>query len=299
MGSDIRKILCPTDWSEPSLVALQSAVRLARRENALLVLLHVVPALMCVPGLSRAAPLSQAIQHEAFQKLVALIAQYVPDDVRVQPVVRVGEEADEIHLAALGCDVVVMSTHGRTGWEEAWAFGSVAQTVLRETACPIFVIGPQQNGSASKTARDGRESSSDFPFKQVLWPTDWSAPAEVALDEALVLCARHGAELLMLHVLEAPEDDSKDAREAQAHREFDVLCERKPEVGDARRLLAHGLAAPEINRIALAEGADVIVMSSHGRTGWNQNDLGSTTRKVMRLVPCPVLLVPVSVPVAA
>ncbi len=137
--SPVRTILCPTDWSEPSRVALHAAVNLARHEGAELLLLHVLPPLSTVRGITSAAPLEQMIREEAEQKLAALIAECVPDDVKATPLLRFGDEADEIHQAALGADVVVMSAHGRTSWGRL-RLGSVAQKVLRQVPCPVFLV---------------------------------------------------------------------------------------------------------------------------------------------------------------
>jgi nucleotide-binding universal stress UspA family protein len=303
--SKIRKILCPTDWSEPSRSALRTAVNLACHEGAELVLLHVLPPLRQVHGIFSVAPLEQVIQDEAQQKLSALIAEQVPPEVRARSVIRSGEEADEIRRAAAQADVLVMSTHGRSGWAR-WAFGSVAESVLSAAPVPVFVIGPEGAcGVSGEPGQDGRDSCLDFPFKQVLWPTDWSEPSERALDEAIAVAAYHvtnghGAQLILLHVIEPPELGMSESeaeawwrkQHAEAEERFLDLCERKLEARDARRLICRGVAATEITRVAVAEGADVIVMSSHGRTGWQRLKLGSVTQKVLRLVPCPVLLVP-------
>jgi len=299
--SEITRILCPTDFSEPSRVALQAAVNMARHEGAELLLLHVLPPLRYVHGITAVVPMGQVIQDEAHQKLTALIAEYVPPDVRVQSLIRVGDEAEEIHRAALQADVVVMSTHGRSGWAH-WAFGSVAETVLRESPCPVFVVGPASAaGAASGAEQDGRGSCFDFPYKQVLWPTDWSEPSERALDEAIAIAAHHGAQLQLLHVIETLNLEPRGwwhKQHAESEEHFRRLCARKPGAQDARRLICHGVAADEISRVAVAEGADLIVMSTHGRTGWQRLKLGSVAQAVLRHVPCPVFLVPHSAAVS-
>ncbi len=293
--SQVKTILCPTDWSQPSRVALQAAVNMALHEEAELVLLHVLPPLGMVRGIASVAPLEQMIQEEASQKLSALIAECVPPDVRVKPLIRFGDEADEIHLAALKADVVVVSTHGRAGWGR-WAFGSVAERVLTGAECPIYVVGPKSARDESNAAPgDGRGSCFDFPYRQVLWPTDWSEPSERALDEAIAISRRHGAQLLMLHVIEAPEASGegwKHRQRAEVELQFRELRGRKNVPTDARHFISRGDAAPEIIRVGLSEGADLVVMSTHGRTGWQRLTLGSVAQQVLRHVPCPVFLVP-------
>ena len=293
----IKRILCPTDWSPPSRAALQCAVKVALCEDAELLLLHVLPVLEQVPGIASPASLGRAVEEEARQRLLALIEESVPSEVRAQVLVRVGEEAEEIYRAALEADVVVMSTHGRSTWAR-WAFGSVAQSVLLDSACPIFAIGPQTAQSIrSQAEADGRSSCLDFPLKQILWPTDWSESSERALGEALDLTARHGAQMLMLHVIEPPQPeasglDGPGEQPREAQEQFRLLRERRPRTRGARPLISHGVPATEIGRVALAEGADLIVMSAHGRTGWQPHNLGSVAQKVLRVVPCLVFLVP-------
>jgi nucleotide-binding universal stress UspA family protein len=246
-----------------------------------------------VRGIASVVPLGQVIEQEAYQKLAVLIAECVPPDVRAQPLIRCGQEANEIHRAALQADVVVMSTHGRSGWAH-WAFGPVAERVFREAAFPIFVVGPAgASGVEGEAGQHERSCCFDFPCKQVLWPTDWSQPSELALDEAIAIAAHHGAQLLLLHVIETS-DTAKTSRRDQEHIEerFRKLCKHRPGAQDARRLIGRGVAADEITRVAIAESADLIVMSGHGRTGRQPLKLGSVAQKVLHQVPCPVFLVP-------
>jgi len=289
--------LCPTDWSAPSRAALRVAVNMARFEGAELRLLHVLPPLGTVRGLASAASLGEAVEHEASQKLAAMVAELAAPNVRVTPLLRVGRASHEIFEAATECDVVVMSAHGRAGWAR-WALGSVAEKVLRETACPVFVVGPDALPARTGAVASGLNPSVDFLFKQVLWATDWSLPAECALDEAIALARRHGAQLLLLHVSEPPippglaTADWDAEQSAEAAVCFGALCERHPGAGGARRLISRGDAAAEIVRVSRLEGADLIVMGTHGRTGWKRSAVGSVAQEVVRLVPCPVLLVP-------
>jgi nucleotide-binding universal stress UspA family protein len=172
--------------------------------------------------------------------------------------------------------------------------------VLLEATCPIFAIGPSgasgvKNEAENEAEQDGRGSCFDFPYKQVLWPTDWSESSESALEEAVAIAAHHGAQLLMLHVIELPElaiGGWTGEHYAEAETRFDALCARNPGTCNARRLISRGVPAAEIKRVAVEEGADLIVMSTHGRTGWKQLKLGSVAQKVLRYVPCPVFLVP-------
>lgn len=81
--------------------------------------------------------------------------------MRADSTIRFGDEATEIHRLALGCDALVMSAHGRAGWDR-WAFGSVARAVLRDAPCPILAVGPGARAGIEKgmntiDARDGAD----------------------------------------------------------------------------------------------------------------------------------------------
>ncbi len=145
----LKKILCPTDFSEPSYTALKAADELAAHFSAELLLLHVVPT---VPGQppypdppaasSIDEPLhQQKLALEAEQLLEELIAKRVCKQVAAATLVVTGEAAEEILKAAKKekVDLIVIATHGRTGWRRL-VFGSVTEPVVRDAPCPTLTI---------------------------------------------------------------------------------------------------------------------------------------------------------------
>ncbi len=145
-----RKILCPTDYSEPSQVALERAIELAQHFSATLCLLHVVPPVPNELGIETyaSAALTDA-DREALDstqiQLSALIDKCVPDGVKAYPEARLGHVADEIERAARveEADLIVIATHGNTGWHHL-VFGSVTEKVLRQVRVPVLVIHQPQ-----------------------------------------------------------------------------------------------------------------------------------------------------------
>ncbi|MCA1594319.1 MAG: universal stress protein, partial [Acidobacteria bacterium] len=80
--------------------------------------------------------------------------------------------------------------------------------------------------------------------------------------------------------------------EESAERELPKIAERKECAGlDVEDVVTHGEAASEIVRVARERGADLIVVSSHGRTGLGRILFGSTAESVVRHAHCPVLVV--------
>lgn len=141
----LRKLLFPTDFSEPSEAAWGYALTLAREFEAEVVLLHVVPE---PPRLAEAYEMGftperfiQAATEEAKRLMADLMAKAADWKVAITPKVRQGVEFREIIDAAreAGADMIVMGTHGRTGLAHA-LIGSVAEKVVRRALCPVLTV---------------------------------------------------------------------------------------------------------------------------------------------------------------
>ncbi len=152
-----KKILCPTDFSEPSFEALKAAQELAQHFSAELVLVHVVAPVPRVsvteapevPGNPHDlnVPLHmEKLEEESQKRLKKLADERLSKDVRVQQIVVHGRAADEIVKVAESerVDLIVLPTHGETGWGHFF-FGSVAEKVVRTAGHPVLVIrAPRQ-----------------------------------------------------------------------------------------------------------------------------------------------------------
>lgn len=143
-------------------------------------------------------------------------------------------------------------------------------------------------------------------LRTILLPTDFSECAAHAVPVAAEMARQAGARLLCLHVVEPvvpavgwtpvaeplPLADISDRLEDSAARELPKLSQCAECEGlDVEELIAHGEASSEIVRVARERGADLIVISSHGRTGLGRIIFGSTAESVVRYAHCPVLVV--------
>jgi nucleotide-binding universal stress UspA family protein len=141
-----------------------------------------------------------------------------------------------------------------------------------------------------------------LPFRRILCPTDFSEPGSEGVKAAAEVATRFGAKLILMHVvgpipaLDTPAgistfDVAAYQRELTASAEA-YLEERKAEVPKGvptRILVTHGDAGHEIVRVAQEEGVDLIVMATHGATGWRHRIFGTVTEKVVRNAHCSVL----------
>jgi nucleotide-binding universal stress UspA family protein len=140
-------------------------------------------------------------------------------------------------------------------------------------------------------------------WRKICCPVDFSEPARQAFDEAIDLACRLGAELIVAHVqvplAPAATDvlvSSRGVLEAEGVEEARELDAWRTEAQE--RLNAPvsasvlvGDPAAEIAKLAGEHGVDLIVMGTHGRTGFRHFVLGSVAERVVRLAPCPVLVV--------
>lgn len=156
----IRKILCPTDFSEPSFTALAKATELAAHFGARLCLLHVTPTISPVPTNLLVVSVSadyyeHSMQADAAQRLHKLLKTHVPENIDAYPLIRGGDAATEIVRTAEeeNADLLVISTHGLTGWRHL-VFGSVAETVVRLARCPVLTVHNEKR-SGSTSLQDG------------------------------------------------------------------------------------------------------------------------------------------------
>lgn len=142
-----------------------------------------------------------------------------------------------------------------------------------------------------------------LPPKLILSPIDFSDPSHEALDTAANLASRYGAELLLVHVvpmlprLPSPAAIFNEAQfEQELHKvavhRLDDLSKKLSEKG-VKSTSEVGTAndvSMEILRIGEHHHVDLIVIATHGMTGWHRVAFGSVTEKVVRAASCPVLV---------
>jgi len=142
----VKKILCPTDFSEPSMAALDAACEFAQQFDAELIVLHVLPLTPVYPDAMGLAAVNYLPSDEerragAQEQIANLIQERVPKEVRTATEVLIGDAPVDITSVAAtnNVDLIVIGTHGETGWRFL-AIGSVAAKVVRMAHRPVLTI---------------------------------------------------------------------------------------------------------------------------------------------------------------
>jgi nucleotide-binding universal stress UspA family protein len=208
--------------------------------------------------------------------------------------VRVGDPTTEVGREAVACgaDLIIMSTHGYTGLKRV-LFGGITDSVVRCSPCPVLVVRSHPPESAA------HRSSPAHELRRLLVPMDFSARAERAIRYAVALAGQAGSAVSLVHVMaEVKQNDaavltgghstlSADAGK-QLHSVMDEVVDP-----DLRGEVYLRCGAPFQHIIAVADSheVDLLVLTTHGRTGLSHLLMGSTAERVIYHASCPVLII--------
>jgi len=134
--------------------------------------------------------------------------------------------------------------------------------------------------------------------RKILFPTDFSSKGETALEYAASLARERNALLVIVHVQEPPAIYGEGSfyygdpePDADLLRSMLLAVKPKDPAVACHHRFVQGFPAAAILSVAKEEDVDLIVMSSHGRTGLSRILMGSVAEEVMRKAECPVMVV--------
>ena len=287
-------ILAATDFSKPAERACDFARDLSRRFQAQLHLLHVTVIFE-----------DPHLEEDHMHRLEELVAS--GDDARrrdletgsdqtpgfdVTPHMVRGLAPAEVIVetaSTLGCELIVMGTHGRRGLPHL-LLGSVAERVVRTSAVPVLTVRGDADIKLEGTPR-------------ILVPHDFSEASAAAVRSAAAWADALGAEITLLHVVEPvvyPEfysvdvlsDDLMERLVERSERALGAAAEDLLANVKVRAEVEVGRAANTISDLADPERFDLVIMATRGLSGIEHALLGSVAESVLRRCRVPMLAVP-------
>ena len=289
-------ILCPVDFSEASGAALRQAHAIASHFVARIVLLAVEDPLVAEPGdLHPASPCDL----EPTRRELTRFAERVLEGANgvlagLDYCVAVGQPANEILRVAteFKCDLIVMSTHGRSGFRKLF-FGATTERVLRETTLPVLVVPP---GAATPW----RDDDMGRGIGRILVPVDLTAASLRQTQMARAIATALRVPLIVAHVLEplrgsvlpnCHQPGLGMERRTHAENALGELVATVPRRTHPEALVVYGDPAEEIAKLARDRRIGLIVIGLHAspRSG---PGMGSVTYRVLCLTSSLVLALP-------
>jgi len=272
----MQNLLVPTDLSDFAGDALHWAGMLQRRLGARLTLLYANEPYIPFDVLEGPAAYLLQREPEFHERLTKELREHVerhlPDVGDAAETVIVDKAPAQAILEtaeSIDADLIVMGTHGRTGWRRA-LLGSVAEKVVHHTDRPFLCIPAGAPPSIGK----------------ILCPVNFTPIARVALEQAATLAETFDAELLVVHITDALDQAS------DVEGEFAAWID--PHVRNRCRyshIVASGNAAEETIRMAREANADLIVLGAQHKWFADATVIGSTTERVVRFAKKPVWVV--------
>jgi nucleotide-binding universal stress UspA family protein len=271
----IGEVFCPTDLSEAAPAGIAHAGFLAEALDVPLVVYHVAG----IPvgeyaawGQGRETEVLARVDDDARRRLKALTAGLrVPVGIEVDcdsPPARVLVDLallDRIRKRTRP-QLVVMPMQSRSGFSRFFV-GSVTEEVVRNADVPVLAIrDPQRRAPA--------------PARTILVATDLSVASRSVFPAVAALARPFGARVVVLHACEAGGERTED----------DVRRFVGTELGDFRVRMAEGPAWRALAAAASEEAADAVAIGRHGADATGDGLLGTTTDRVLRRAPCPVLV---------
>lgn len=301
-----RNILVPLDGSELAEKALEPARQIAmamiRRGDDVppvkLTLLRALPPmalLVADPYLYDEMMRMSGDEAQAYLNLVA--STITANDIVVETRIINGSPAEAIvqYAEEHEIDLIVMSSHGRTG-SRRWVYGSVAEKVMHHAPCATVIIRAHVEVSM-------------FQNRKILVPLDGSELAERALEPAMTLARAVNSNVYLLRVVTAEEPMPESMTPTGEKVEAALKAADLEQKGEAEAYLQYvfsryenthlffdvqstsGDVADTIVTYADVNQIDLIVMSSHGRSGLGRWLHGSVAEKVLRGATCATLIV--------
>jgi nucleotide-binding universal stress UspA family protein len=287
-----KKVLLPLDGSALAERVLPLAGKIVRTGGGKLILFRVVP---YITVLAADPMLYEEMNRMGEDEALAYLRQVKEEGdpaLAIEVVCEVGSAAESILQYAQDQDVdlIIMSSHGRSGISR-WVYGSVAERVLSQAPCPILIANAGQVPWGEGAAR-------------ILVPLDGSQLAEKALEPAQELAQDLGLEIHLLSVMTAGHSlrevsTSRDPLSGMEGEELkkaqDYLAGQSSKIKDVPVQTSVKLAAASVAETIIEYAAehdiDIIVMSSHGRTGLSRWIYGSVAEKVLRSACCATMIV--------
>jgi nucleotide-binding universal stress UspA family protein len=298
MRIKLDQILCATDFSDLSNQTISFGIALAKAYSARLFVCHIIDLpFAAMNGEVQMDPIEQQDRMMAYAQ-EQLEQLFENESIAWEAIVSIGHTADEISriVDKNRIDLAISATHGRSGLKRL-LLGSVTERLMRTLSCPLLII------KGHEEAQPGRKETV-FPPRRILVGCDFSSDSGLAFQYGLAMAQEFEAELHLVHVVEPPVYQNVLVSDTATggHNRKSILDQLNDKMTrmvpveaknwcDLTTTLREGKPDEELTRYADVNDMDLIVLGVRGHGLVESLFIGSTTDRVARRAPCPVLSV--------
>jgi nucleotide-binding universal stress UspA family protein len=274
---EIKNILTPTDFSETALLALEHSAFMARLSKATLHLLHVIKIAEFTYTINNPAAIGtdiKEIENFSLQKLNELAEKLrIKYGINISTMVSKGNPAEEIEVAVTNynIDVVIMGTHGASGFNE-YFIGSNAHKTIKKCHCPVLTV---------------QNDSKKLGFNDIVLPVENTYHSLEKVNKTIDLAKLYAAKIHLLGV--------RHNEEETAVHQFNLMIENVEKViqhaglSFNKTIVNGDNLAEQTLKFAEKTGADLIVVLTDHESELNDSIFGALAKQMVNHSKIPVL----------
>lgn len=292
-----KKILIPLDGSERAEQILAHLGALLKAVDCEILLLGVIDNEGIYGAANLLKPTAQATKR-AVEYLDGVVDHLRDCGLQADYLIRDGRAHQVILEVARdsAADLISIASHGHSGLDRLF-FGSTAERVLRHSDVPVLLFKSHRTLGRVLPSTEP-PAVTPLALENILVPLDGSPHAEIAMNDALELAQIDGATLHLVHVTSRRRTSMffppLEAFEAAPDAQLDYLestAERLRRSGaDVRAAIMRGTPVEGLSAYLADTPIDLMVMTTHGRSGLTRMLLGSVAESILRHVHVPILL---------
>ncbi|SQG63526.1 universal stress protein [Corynebacterium renale] len=287
-------IVVAVDGSDASRTAVKWAANTANKRGVPLRLAssYVMPQYLYAEGMVPPQELFDELQSETLEKIedARTIALEVAPDIKIGHTIAEGSPIDMLLEMSKEATMVVMGSRGLGGLS-GMVLGSVSAAVVSHAYCPVVVV------------REDNPVNDNTKYGPVVIGVDGSEVSQKATEYAFAEANARGAELVAVHTwmdmqvqaslaglaaAQAQWEEVEQEQKALLDERLAPLVEKYPNV-EVKKVITRDRPVRALTDVA--EGAQLLVVGSHGRGGFKGMLLGSTSRALLQAAPCPMMVV--------
>lgn len=272
----IKNILIPTDFSETAALAVAHGTMMAHLFNAKIYLLHSVEAIMYPggPGEPVMAPDMETIYRDAMEQLrkeaEAIKGKHT---VEITTLITSGRPATAINDAAKEnkIDIIIMGTHGASGFEELF-MGSNAHKVVTVATCPVITI---------------RLSTKSIGFKNIILPIGSYLQSRQKVNNAIKLASVYNSAVHILGLLET--NDKEDDMKFGIKLETVEKALQHANIKYTKKMIRANNTAAEAMKFSEEVGGDLILIMTEHESDLTGMFMGASAKQIVNHSKIPVM----------